>query len=72
MLTKYHLSFLVGFLFFLFWGGDYNYCHVRIDFFIQILIIHNNFSSQVVGKEGRIMALDDLIHHPLQYLFTYS
>jgi hypothetical protein len=29
-----------------------NYCHLASDFFIQISIIHENISSQVVDKRG--------------------
>jgi hypothetical protein len=43
MLTQHYLSFLV-----ILWCC--NYCHLPSDFFIQLSIIHDNLSSQVVDK----------------------
>ena len=72
MLTQHYLSFFVKFL------GDYRITMLQLmsftkSFSIQISNIHDNFSSQVVGKEKvGYWPMDELIHHPWQYLFIYS
>jgi hypothetical protein len=30
------------------------------------------FHHKLLTREGRVLAMDELIHHPWQYLFTYS
>ena len=72
MLSKHYLLFLVIFL------EDYRFTVLQLQSltkwnFIQISIIHDNISSQVADK-GKVgyWPMDELIHHPWQYLSTYS
>ena len=64
--------------FLFFGGGDDKFTVLQLPslikwFLIQILIIHDNVSSQVVDKRNHgFDQMDELVHHPQQYSFTYS